>query len=285
MQIIRTIQEMQNIISQLKHSGQKIGFVPTMGYLHKAHLFLIKKSREENNVTILSIYVNPTQFNNPEDLEKYPRNFEKDEKLAKKEDVDFIFYPNNKEMYPDGMKYIDYTNSFMQGLCASTRQGHFEGVVTIVSKLFNIIQPTKTYFGQKDYQQSLIIKQMIKDLDYNIEFVMCPLIREPDGVAMSSRNAMLTKEQRNNAIVLFKSLLSARELIQNNETNTKTIKENIKNIINNIEETKIDYIELRNADTLEEIDQINEINKNNGKVVIALAVFFGNVRLIDNIIV
>ena len=284
MQIIQTIQEMQSIISQLKQENKTIGFVPTMGYLHQAHLSLIRKSREENKVTILSIYVNPTQFNNPEDLEKYPRDFKQDQELAEKENIDYIFYPNNTEMYPDGQKPIEYTNKFMKGLCASTRPGHFEGVVTIVSKLFNIIQPTKTYFGQKDYQQSLVIKQMIKDLNYNIEFVMCPLIREPDGVAMSSRNAMLTKEQRNNAIVLFKSLLSARELIQNNETNPNAIKENIKNIINNIENTKIDYIEIRNSDTLEEINQIDETNKNNGNIVIALAVFFGKVRLIDNIL-
>ena len=278
MQTIQTIQEMQNIISQLKQENKTIGFVPTMGFLHHGHLSLIKKAREENDITILSIYVNPTQFNNPEDLEKYPRNFKQDQEQAEKEKVDYIFYPNNKEMYPNGQKPIGYTNKFMKGLCASTRPGHFEGVVTIVSKLFNIIQPTKTYFGQKDYQQSLVIKQMIKDLNYNIEFVMCPLIREPDGVAMSSRNAMLTKEQRNNAIVLFKSLLSARELIQDGETNTNTIKENIKNIINNIEDTKINYIEIRNSETLENIDEIN------GKVIIALAVFFGKVRLIDNIL-
>lgn len=276
---------MQNIISQLKLENKTIGFVPTMGYLHKAHLSLVEKAREENDITILSIYVNPTQFNNKEDLEKYPRNFKQDQELAGEKNIGYLFYPNNEEMYPNGQKPIEYTNKFMQGLCAEARPGHFKGVVTIVSRLFNIIQPNKTYFGQKDYQQSLIIKQMIKDLNQNIEFVMCPLIREPSGIAMSSRNAMLTKKQKNNAIVLYKSLLSATELIKNGETNTSTIKENIKNIIDNIEDTKIDYIEIRNSETLEKINKIDETNKNNGNIVIAIAVFFRNVRLIDNIIV
>lgn len=275
MKIIKTIPEMQEIVS----SCGTIGFVPTMGYLHEAHLSLMRKAREENDIVVLSIYVNPTQFNNPEDLEKYPRDFERDEKLAEKEGVDYIFYPDDKEMYPQGMKYLDYRNKFMDGLCGSSRPKHFEGVITIVAKLFDIIKPTKTYFGQKDYQQSLIVKQMIKDLNYNIEFVMCPLIREEDGVAMSSRNAMLTAGQREKALVLNKSLLLAKEFVENGEKDVAVLKKDIEKVIGEADEAKVDYIEIRNAETLEPVDKIE------GKVVIALAVFFGIVRLIDNVVV
>ena len=274
MKIIKTIPEMQQIIS----TDKTIGFVPTMGYLHEAHLSMLRKAREENDIVVLSIYVNPTQFNNPEDLEKYPRDFERDEKLAESVGVDYIFYPDDKEMYPKGMKYLDYRNKFMDGLCGATRKGHFEGVVTIVAKLFDIIKPTKTYFGQKDYQQALIVKQMIKDLNYGVEFVMCSLIREQDGVAMSSRNAMLTKKQRKNVVVLHKSLQRAKELVKKGGKDV-VVKEKIAAVITKADEAKIDYIEIRNADTLEPVDKIE------GKVVIALAVFFGIVRLIDNIVI
>ncbi len=274
MKTITTIQEMKDIIPKNK----TIGFVPTMGYLHEAHLSLIKKSKQENDITILSIYVNPTQFNNKEDLKKYPRNIKADKELAEKEGVDYIFYPDNNEIYPEGMKYLEYKNKYMKKLCAESRPLHFEGVVTIVKKLFDIIKPTSTYFGQKDFQQALIIKQMIKDYNYKIKFNICPTIREEDGLAMSSRNAMLTKEQRKEAVIIYKSLLKAKELIKKGEKNTEKIKNKIKENIETVKEAKVDYIEIRNSQNLKETQDINNS-------VIAIAVYFDIVRLIDNILI
>jgi len=271
MQVIRTVKEMQEIVGKLKN--KKIGFVPTMGYLHEGHLSLVEKARE-NDIIIVSIYVNPTQFDNKEDLEKYPRNFERDERLLK-DKVDYLFYPDDKEMYSNCMKYVNYDNKFMNGLCG-VRVNHFEGVVTIVKKLFDVVKPSKVYFGQKDYQQCLVVNQMIKDFKLDIEFVMCPIIREKDGLAMSSRNERLS--DRDKAVVLFKSLMMCKEMINKGEKDCDKIISKVRDKIESVSDS-IDYIEIRDAETLDEIDVIS------GRVVIALAVFFGEVRLIDNVVV
>ena len=193
MRIFRTVKEVKNVVNILRKSGKTIGFVPTMGYLHEGHLSLARKSVSENDITIMSIFVNPTQFGPNEDLDKYPRDFERDEKLAEGAGVTYIFYPDVKEMYPDGYNTYVEVNDITKILCGKSRPTHFKGVTTVVCKLFNIINPDKAYFGQKDAQQVIVIKKMVRDLNMDLEIVVCPIVREEDGLAMSSRNSYLDK--------------------------------------------------------------------------------------------
>jgi len=227
----------------------------------------------------MSIFVNPTQFGPNEDFDRYPRDLERDLKLAEAAGVDVVFAPSVKEMYPDGYKTYVNVEGITEVLCGKSRPGHFRGVTTIVTKLFNIVEPHRAYFGQKDAQQVAVIKKMVKDLNMNVEIITCPIVREEDGLAMSSRNVYLSPEERKSAVILSKSLMEAEELIKKGETDAKKIRKYIIDRIQTEKNAVIDYVEVVNADTLENVDEIK------GRVLVALAVKFGSTRLIDNVIV
>ncbi|MFH1641280.1 MAG: pantoate--beta-alanine ligase [Nanoarchaeota archaeon] len=276
MKIITTIMKMQHYSDTIRQKNKKIGFVPTMGYLHNGHMSLIKKARQDCDIVIVSIFVNPTQFAQNEDLSKYPHNFESDNRLCENEKVDVIFYPTKEEMYPATQLAWVNVHKITESLCGLSRPAHFQGVATVVAKLFNIVKPDKAYFGQKDYQQSLVIRKLVHDLNFDTEIITCPIVRDQDNVAMSSRNKYLTIEQRKQAPVLFQALEKAKWLIAQGELRQGSIKTEIKKTIESMPLAKIDYIEIRNAQNLEKIDILK------GKVLIALAVYFGKTRLIDN---
>ncbi|NLL05472.1 MAG: pantoate--beta-alanine ligase [Clostridiaceae bacterium] len=279
MRLVDTINEMKAIIKSNRAMGKTIGFVATMGYLHEGHLSLVNRSVQDNDFTVVSIFVNPTQFGPNEDFEKYPRDMERDLSLAEAAGVDVVFAPSVAEMYPE--KYKTYVNveDITGILCGQSRPGHFRGVTTVVNKLFNIIEPHKAYFGQKDAQQVIVLKKMVRDLNMNLEIVTCPIIREADGLAMSSRNVYLNSEERKSAIILSKSLFEAEELIKQGERNCAKIVQYLKDKIGSEALAEIDYVEVVSGDGLEVIEQIS------GSVLIALAVRFGKTRLIDNIMV
>lgn len=280
MKKVETIDEIRNILAQKRMSNLSIGFVPTMGFLHEGHLSLIKEARKNNDIVVVSIFVNPTQFGPNEDLETYPRDIDRDSELCEKEGVDYIFNPSVKEMYgEDYSTYVITESDITNKLCGASRDGHFKGVMSVVTKLFNIIQPDKAYFGQKDYQQVAVIKKMVKDLNIPVQIVPCPIVREEDGLAMSSRNIYLNPKEREDALVLNRSLKEAKERINKGEKNKQVIIQEILDKINEIQYSVIDYVEILDAETLEEIEIINR------NVVIALAVKIGKPRLIDNIIV
>ena len=281
--IIKSPQKLQNLVSSYKKKNKKIGFVPTMGALHKGHLSLIKKARKETDIVVVSIFVNPTQFGPNEDFKSYPRTFKEDIKLCKEYNVDIIFYPSVNTLYPDN--YLTYVSveKLSNFLCGKFRPGHFKGVATIVAKLFNIVSPDIAYFGLKDYQQYIIIKKMVRDLNFNIKIKGCPTIREKDGLALSSRNKYLSPEERKEATLLSKSLFTIKKLIQEKKIKSvDKVKNKILDILlsgNIIQKKDIDYIEIVDAESLEEKKDLK------GKFVIALAVRIGKARLIDNIII
>jgi pantoate--beta-alanine ligase len=283
MNVISSPVEFQREMLNLKRLGKSVGFVPTMGALHEGHLTLVRQSKKDNDVTVVSIFVNPTQFGPNEDFNKYPRQFDNDRKLLEKEGVDYIFYPSVSDMYPEGYETYVYLEKLPNHLCGLSRPGHFRGVATVVSKLFNIVQPDKAYFGQKDYQQAEVIKKMVRDLNFPIEIVVIPIVRESDGLAMSSRNAYLSPEERRNATVLYKSLQRAKELIEKGEKSVNKIKEEMRKIILSVP-SRIDYIEIVHPETLDSLDAIPDKNVID-RVVVAVAVFIGNARLIDNEII
>jgi pantoate--beta-alanine ligase len=268
---------MKNELNKLRDNNS-IGFVPTMGYLHEGHLSLIQRAGNENDIVVLSIYVNPTQFGENEDFDKYPKDLENDLQLAKKENVDFVFVPNSKEMYPNGFSTYIFETELSKKLCGKSRPNHFKGVTTVVGKLFNIIKPNRAYFGQKDYQQYLILDKMVRDLNMDIEIIKCPIIREIDGLAMSSRNVYLSSNERKKALSISKSLISAKEKILNGEREKSTIIKFIKKYIISQGECEIDYIEILNADNLDNTEYI----ENN--ILITVAVKYGSTRLIDNVV-
>ena len=278
MRIITKISTLRQVIKELKLSSKKIGFVPTMGALHQGHGSLLQKSRREKNITVLSIFVNPKQFGPHEDYLKYPREEKKDEILAKKENVDIIFYPSVEEMYPKG--YLTYVKvkHLSDSLCGKSRPGHFKGVGTIVLKLLNIVTPDILYLGQKDAQQAILLNKMIADLNLPIQVKICPTIREKDGLAMSSRNVYLTKQQRKEAAILFESLSQAKKNFLEGELNAHKIIQRIKNNITKNTSAMIDYIQCVDIKTLQPSKKITQ------DALIALAVKFGNTRLIDNIL-
>ena len=277
MKIIKKPEELQKILEGLKKRGKTIGLVPTMGALHSGHISLIKKSVSQNNITVVSVYVNPIQFGPNEDYEKYPRPIEKDIKVCKENKVDFLFLPTNKTLYNDNFSTYIYNNKLSKIMCGVTRPIHFQGVCTVVSKLFNIAMPTKAYFGLKDYQQYVIVKQMAKDLNFNIKVIGCPIVREKSGLAMSSRNTYLSPTSKQNACGIYKSLCLAKKQFSDGKK-LKDIKKNIEKNISAIPESKIDYVEIRN---FENLDLATEKDKS---IVIAVAVKVSNVRLIDNIV-
>ncbi|PRX35805.1 pantothenate synthetase [Orenia metallireducens] len=277
MEIFKTISEIRKYVKQERRAGKTIGFVPTMGYLHQGHLTLMKEAKKDNDIVIVSIFVNPTQFGPTEDYEQYPRNLEYDATLAKEVGVDIILAPEVEEVYLKGAVTTVRVDGLTDRLCGASRAGHFDGVCTIVSKLFNIVNPDKAYFGQKDAQQVLVIKKMVADLNFDLEIITVSIVREADGLAMSSRNKYLNQKEREAALVLYRSLQLAEQLVAAGETDAKLIKEEIIKLINQEPLAKIDYVEIVNQDNLE------DINKIQGEILIALAVYIGETRLIDNL--
>jgi pantoate--beta-alanine ligase len=278
MKILKKVKQMQEYVAAAKRSGKKVGFVPTMGALHEGHLSLIRRAGKENDMVVVSIFVNPTQFGPKEDFNKYPRPLAKDAKLAKSAGADVIFNPKVEEMYPEGYQIFIDPGKLAEGLCGASRPGHFRGVATIVNKLFNAVPADKAYFGQKDYQQVQIIKQMVKDLNIPVQIVVCQIIREKDGLAMSSRNQYLNAEERKSATCLYEALKVSKAMIKGKIKEASKIKKEIRNIIESNLLAKVDYIEIVNTETLEPVKLIK------GKVVIALAVYVGKTRLIDNMV-
>jgi pantoate--beta-alanine ligase len=276
MQIARTIAEMKAL--RMKSLGS-VGFVPTMGYLHDGHLALVKQARAENSVVVASIFVNPTQFGPTEDFKSYPRDTERDLAMLEKERADIVFMPSAEEMYPERFSSWVEVEKVTDRLEGSCRPGHFKGVATVVSKLFNIVEPTRAYFGQKDGQQALVIKKMAADLDMNLEVIVAPTVRESDGLAMSSRNVYLNPQERQAATVLFKALTLAQNLWEKGEKNAETIRHEMTSLINKEPLAKIEYVSIADAHTLEELSEVDR------PALASLAVRIGKTRLIDNVLV
>jgi pantoate--beta-alanine ligase len=276
--IINKVKEMQRFSDLKRKKGRSIAFVPTMGFLHEGHLSLMKKGREIADIVVASIFVNPAQFGPNEDLASYPRNIEGDLKQLKKEVVDIVFLPNEKEIYPYGFQtYVELIN-LPNHLCGLSRPVFFRGITSVVSKLFNIVKPHYAVFGNKDYQQLLVIKQMVKDLNFDIEIVGVPIVREKDGLAMSSRNSYLNPEQRIHALSLYRSLTRAGEILQTGEKISSKIIDEATAIIKSYPDTEIDYIKICDPETLCDMEIIDR------PALMALAVKIGKTRLIDNII-
>ena len=258
--------------------GRTLGLVPTMGFLHEGHLSLVRKCRSQNEITAVSIFVNPIQFGPGEDLEAYPRDMERDLALLESAGVDMVFSPSPGEMYPENFSVHVEEDDLSRVLCGASRPGHFRGVCTVVAKLFNIMRPGKSYFGQKDYQQVQVIKRMVRDLNIPVEIVTCPIVREEDGLAMSSRNLYLTPEQRRSALLLNRSLAMADEMTRNGETSSEKIMSAVREKISSDPALSIDYVSLKDAGDLRDLEVMDR------KAVLALAVRVGKARLIDNII-
>ncbi len=275
MQVISAISEIREL---RRRTSGSVGFVPTMGYLHEGHLALVKRARAENSTVVVSIFVNPTQFGPREDFGTYPRDLNRDLKLLEEEKVDVVFVPPDEEMYPHGYSSWVDVEKVAECLEGMARPGHFRGVATVVAKLFNIVQPTKAYFGQKDAQQAVVIKRMVADLNMDLEVVVVPAVRESDGLAMSSRNTYLNLEERQAAIVLFKALSLAKQLWQDGEKDADKIRRQMTSLIQKEPLAQIDYVSIADAETLEELKIIDR------PALASLAVRIGKTRLIDNVL-
>ncbi len=276
--LVKSVSEMKDIVKKIRKENKTIGFVPTMGYLHEGHISLIRASKKENDITVVSIFVNPLQFGKNEDLDRYPRDLERDLNICKKEGVDFVFYPSYSEMYPEGFSTFVVVEGITEKLCGAFRPGHFKGVTTVVAKLFNIVKPDRAYFGKKDYQQLKVIQRMVKDLNMDVQVVGCPIVREKDGLAMSSRNKYLSKTEREAALSLSRSLFRAKELFYQGIYDVKKLKKAVREVLDSHPEIReIQYIEIVDPETLESKEKAERGD------IIAIAVFVGNTRLIDNI--
>lgn len=279
MKIVNTIAEVREIVKSWKKEGLSVGLVPTMGYLHEGHASLIKKASQENDRVVVSDFVNPIQFGPKEDLSTYPRDIERDAQVCEESGADIIFHPTAEEMYcPDFSTFVDITGP-SDLLCGKSRPTHFKGVCTVVSKLFLIVAPDKAYFGQKDAQQLAVIKRMVRDLNFDIEIIGCPIIRESDGLAKSSRNTYLSPAERESATILNKALTAGKQLVLNGEKNADKVIAEITNIINSEPLAKIDYVQVV---SFPDIQLVKEIN---GDILTAVAVYIGTTRLIDNFII
>lgn len=276
MKIIRTINEMKQYVNQT--NDQSIGYVPTMGYLHEGHLSLVKQAREDNDIVVMSIFVNPLQFGPNEDFERYPRDEEHDATVAKQAGVDLLFLPSVEMMYPNEMGLEIKVNKGTDVLCGRSRPGHFDGVATVLAKFFNIVQPNRAYFGLKDAQQFSVVHTLISQFNFPIELVGLPTIREQDGLAKSSRNVYLSEEERKESVVLYESLQLGRELVANGNKHRESIITQVKQYIESKTDANIDYVELLSYPTLNQMDIIDE------PFILAIALHYKHARLIDNII-
>lgn len=277
MDIATTVQEVRDRVKSWRAEGKTVGFVPTMGYLHEGHESLIKRAVAENDAVVVSIFVNPMQFGPTEDLASYPRDLEADAKLCEVAGAKLIFHPEPEEMYTEGFcSYVDM-NGLTNALCGLSRPVHFRGVCTVVNKLFNIVKPDKAYFGEKDAQQLAVIKRMVKDLNMDIEIVGCPIIREADGLAKSSRNTYLSPESRKQAVILSKSIFMAKKMVEDGERDAEKVKKAMREMIESEPLTDIDYVEIVDVNTMKSLDVIK------GEILCAIAVNVGGeARLIDN---
>lgn len=279
MKILKTIEEVKQQVREWRKDGLTIGLVPTMGFLHEGHESLIRRAAAENDRVIVSDFVNPTQFGVGEDLESYPRDIDRDGSVCLKAGADLIFHPEANEMYfPDACTTVDMTGSLTTELCGQTRPTHFRGVCTVVSKLFNIATPDRAYFGQKDAQQLAVIKRMVRDLNFDIEIVGCPIIREEDGLAKSSRNTYLSPQERRAALVLSRAVALGLSMAENGEKSATKITDAMKSLIEEEPLARIDYVKAVDAATIAPVTEMA------GEVLVALAVYIGKTRLIDNFI-
>jgi pantoate--beta-alanine ligase len=278
MRIIKTVKEIQEAAESLRREGKKIGLVPTMGYLHEGHLSLVKMARGLTDVVVVSIFVNPAQFGPKEDFSKYPRDLQRDVKLLEKEHTDIVFFPEDKDMYPEGYSTNIQVKGLEDYLCGKTRAGHFVGVATVVAKLLNIVKPHLAVFGQKDYQQMRVIQKMVKDLNMDIEIIPHPTLREKDGLAMSSRNTYLSPTEREKALLIYRAIKKVEEIFKEGQREAPALKEEAKRVLSSKNGIDIEYISICNTDTLEEVDQIKD------KALLAIACRIGRTRLIDNTI-
>lgn len=276
MRIIERISEMQQQSEEWRRQGKRIAFVPTMGYLHAGHLALMEAARKEGDLVVVSIFVNPTQFGPGEDFERYPRDPDRDIRMAAGVGVDVVFLPKTEEMYPEGCQTFVEVTQVTQPLCGRSRPGHFRGVTTVVAKLFHIVKPHSAVFGAKDFQQLVTLRRMVRDLNMEVEIIAHPIVRESDGLAMSSRNTYLTREERREALKLNRSLEEARMLVEKGERTSGAICGRVREILGANGDIRIDYVELLRSDTLEEVNRID------GPALLALAVHVGRTRLIDN---
>lgn len=277
MEIVKDVCEMRLVVNQLIKDGESIGFVPTMGALHDGHTSLIRKAREDNQVVVVSIFVNHIQFDRKDDLIAYPVQLEKDHKIAKDNGADIIFEPDSDKIYPDGFETFVDLGNLTNFLCGAKRPGHFRGVATIVAKLFNIVKPHNAYFGQKDFQQSVIIKRIVRDLNIDVNIVVMPIVRNFDGLAYSSRNTYLSDNERSDALSIYEALKNARSKVLSGEFDSFKIIKRSCALINSMPSVKeIEYIAIVDCDTLEELKIVNN------KAVMVLAVWVGGTRLIDN---
>ncbi|OLS37982.1 pantoate--beta-alanine ligase [Alkalihalophilus pseudofirmus] len=279
MRVVKTINALREEITAVKRKQQSIGFVPTMGYLHEGHMSLIEEARRQHDIVVLSIFVNPLQFGPNEDLERYPRDFVRDENIAKELGVDLLFYPDTKEMYPADPSMTIHVTEGVNVLCGKSRPGHFDGVTTVVMKLFMLVQPDQAYFGQKDAQQVAIITNMVDMFNIPVEVIPCPTVREEDGLAKSSRNVYLTDEERQEAPLIYQVLTQARSLIKEGELSPSEIVQFVKKELNSLQHAKMDYVELL---TYPKLMPVTEKDKT---ILLAVAYIFKHARLIDNIIV
>jgi len=277
MRLIRSVDKIQKIVGQVRKRGKLIGLVPTMGFLHEGHLSLVRIARKKCDFLVVSVFVNPAQFGPKEDLRRYPRDLKRDLRLLKIEGVDLVFNPSVREMYPAGFRTYVEVQEWSRLLCGTSRPAHFRGVTTVVLKLFNILQPDVAVFGRKDFQQAVIIQKMVKDLNLGIQVITGPIVREKDGLAMSSRNIYLSDKDRKNAVVLYQTLKWVREAHKNGLRDPGLAISRMRRMIKR-KGGRIDYIEMVDKNTLEPAKKLKK------RTLIALAVFFGRTRLIDNII-
>jgi len=279
MEVVKKIYEMKAISLKARQNGKIIAFVPTMGYFHEGHLSLMREGRRRGDLLIVSLFVNPTQFGPSEDFKKYPRDFQRDHKMAEEAGVDFLFCPEVEEMYPPDHQTIVRVEKLTKGLCGRSRPNHFQGVTTVVNMLFNIVMPQIAIFGEKDFQQLVTVRQMVKDLYMDVEIIGMPTVREQDGLAMSSRNTYLNPKERKAATLLYQSLKKAEQLVIHGEKSVEKIINEMKKILTSDPLVSLDYIQICDTHTLEDVSSIDR------GVVIALAAFVGQTRLIDNILI
>ena len=277
MKVVRKVSALRREVARARARGARIGFVPTMGALHEGHLSLILRARRETGYVVVSIFVNPTQFGPAEDYDCYPRTFASDRRAAAQAGVDLIFAPTAAEMYPEGFAtYVEVTGGLTAGLCGRSRPGFFRGVATVVTKLLNQVRPDVAYFGQKDPQQAVVVRRLVRDLDLPVRIVVCPIVREPDGLALSSRNRHLSPAERGQATVLYQALRRAEELFAAGVRETARLKRSLRAVIRRAPAARIDYLEVVDAETLEPLRVVDR------PALVALAVFIGKTRLIDN---